>query len=138
MMPGNDGNGKHGKSETKAEAGDRVMSTNYYAKKTEDILANLDEDGLSVTVSKKTTIHIGKSNGGRAFMLHIYPKLGITSEDSMMAHLAEGWTISSDLYGRLTLVDLKEAMKLEAAPVYRDVNCVGSSRNCDYYVYSFS
>ena len=117
------------------------MSDNYYATRTEEILANQDEDGLSVTVSKTTRIHIGKSNGGCAFMLHIYPDvegLDIRSEIDMMRTLKQGsWAIDCDLYGSITLAMLRYHMKLPEAPVFRSEHCVGSSHNCDYFTNSF-
>ncbi len=112
--------------------------SNYYATKTEVIVENLDDDGLSVTVSKTTRIHIGKSFGDWAFRLHIYPKLGIKGEFSMLSLLEEsGWEITSDLYGNIDLPTLLASMKLPEAPVRRYSNRVGSSRNCDYTESSF-
>ena len=111
---------------------------NYYATKTETILAVLDDDGLSETISKTTQIHIGKSSGGWAFMLHIYPELGIKSYSDMMDRLREdGWEIESELYGVIDLVTLKDHMKLPEAPVQRSTHRVGGCRSCDYFTNSF-
>ena len=115
------------------------MSDNYYATRTETILDNLDEDGLSVTVSKTTRIHIGKSNGGCAFMLHIYPDLGIQGEASMLSYLGEdGWTIQSDLYGIISMDTLLHHMALLEGTVQRSEFRVGGNHNCDYFTGSFS
>ena len=113
------------------------MSNNYYATKTEVIIENLDEDGLSVTVSKTTRIHIGKSSGGWAFALHIYPKLGMTGIFDMMHQLKDGWTIEMEMYGEIDLDTLREHMKLPKAPVHRSEHRVGSCKSCDYFTSSF-
>lgn len=65
------------------------MGTNYYVS-----TAPCEHCG----VSKYDNLHIGKSSAGWAFMLHVYPALGISSFRDWMKILSADKTIIRDEY----------------------------------------